>query len=219
MEQDMTERLVKFLRARKTDFILLSKIAKDLKEQLGLKGNIKNAIAPHLGERLMFRVKGNGVYLCFKMPDEIFLFRIVQACAGQTPNAMLKNIPFKKDDFLTLLNRLTERGEVRAMKFNKVYVPCLYPVENAGEKADVSEESFRAAFRELEGGNFYVRICDMRRRLNWSASEFDVMLKKLRDSGQLQLQDGDIELFTQQDIYDSFVDENGFRMLTMKWRQ
>jgi hypothetical protein len=218
MEQDMTERLVKFLRDRKTDFIPLSKLAKE-KKSLGLKNAGKDAIAPHLGERLMFRMKGKNVYLCFKMPDEVFLFRIVRARAGQPPKAVAKNIPFTKDVFLTLLNRLAERGAVRAMKFDKDYAPRLYPVENMVEKADVSEESFRAAFRELEGGNFYVRICDMRRRLNWSASEFDAMLEKLRDAGQLQLQGGDIELFTQQDIHDSFVDENGFRMLTMKWRQ
>jgi hypothetical protein len=214
MEQDMTERLVKFLRDRKTDFILLSKIEQDLKKQLGLKGSIKNAVAPHFGERLMFRMKGKSVYLCFKMPDEILLFRVVQARAGQTPSTILQKSPFKKDEFLTLLNRLTERGEVRATKFGQKYVPRLYPAENAGG----NEESFRAAFRELEGGKFYVRICDMRRRLNWSASEFDAMLERLRDAGQLQLQGGDIELFTQQDIHDSFVDENGFRMLTMKWR-
>jgi hypothetical protein len=59
----------------------------------------------------------------------------------------------------------------------------------------------------------------MRRRLNWPAQEFDAMLRDLRDAGQLQLQGGDTDFFTKQDVQDCFVDENGFTMLTMKWRQ
>jgi hypothetical protein len=219
MEQNMTERLAAFLQEKKTDFISMSETGKDgreLKKRLGLKGSVKKAVAPHLGERLIFKKAGNSTYLCFNMPDDILMFRIVQARAGLSPKAMSKNIPFKKDDFLAVLNRLSERGAIRAMKFNKDFMPLLYPAE---EKPGISEKTFRDAFQELESGKFYVRICDMRRRLNWPAQEFDAMLKNLRDAGQLQLQGGDTDFFTKQDMQDSFVDENGFIMLTMKWRQ
>ena len=222
MEQNTTERLAAFLREKKTDFVSLSESGKggkeirDLKKRLGLKGAVGKAVSLHLGEQLMLKKAGRSTYLCFKMPDDVLLFRIVQARAGQSPKAMSKNIPFKKDDFLALLNRLSEQGVIRAAKFDKNYMPLLYPAEKSG---DVSEESFRAAFRDLEEGKFYVRICEMRRRLNWPARELDALLKKLRDTGQLQLQGGDAYFFTEQDTRDSFVDENGFRMLTMKWRQ
>jgi hypothetical protein len=121
---------------------------------------------------------------------------------------------------------MLEQNKIRALKFNNKYVPVLYPVENVPSpsttlehKNDVTEEKFKEAYSVLEQGKFYVRICDMRRRLNWPSQEFDMMLVKLRDAGQLQLQDGDTDYFTKEDIRDSFVDENGFRMLTMMWRK
>ncbi|MDR1622807.1 MAG: hypothetical protein LBS00_10575 [Synergistaceae bacterium] len=231
MEQNVTDQLVKFLRSQKEGFIALSdsnqefkKLKKQL-EQLGLKGDLKKAIGPYLGDVLMLK-RSRPTYLVFKQTDEDLLFRVVQSRSGKAPGTVANKIPFTKNEFLTVLNRLLEQGRVRALKFNDKYVPVLYPVESvpfpsmaSEHKNDVSEEKFKEAYSALEQGKFYVRICDMRRRLNWPSREFDMMLIELRDAGQLQLQDGDTDFFTKEDIRDSFVDENGFRMLTMAWRQ
>jgi hypothetical protein len=232
MEQNITEQLVEFLRKKKVDFIALSESnIKTLKKLLGLKGDLKKNITPHLGDVLMLkRGSRNSTYLVFKQTDEDLLFRVVQSRSGKTTGTVADRSPFTKSEFVLVLNRLLEQGRVRALKLNKDYIPVLCPAENiphlgAAESkaqskvADVSEEAFRAAFRELEGGKFYVRICDIRRRLNWSEQAFNMMLIELRDTGQLQMQDGDTDFFTGEDIRDSFVDENGFRMLTMMWRK
>jgi hypothetical protein len=86
-------------------------------------------------------------------------------------------------------------------------------------KAKVSEETFWNAFDRKEGGRFYVKIHELRDELNWSRDQFDRMLESLRDRGVLQLQDGDTDYFTYKNIEDSYVDENGFRFLTVMRRK
>jgi hypothetical protein len=147
---------------------------------------------------------------------------------GETVGQFGKKIPVKKEMLYEPINVLVDKGLVQ-IKLSKTLLPCLYrtntevpkntPVVPQQKEEPRTEEQFRAAFQELERGRAYVRICDIRRRLNWSEQAFNMMLIKLRDAGQLQMQDGDTDFFTKEDIRDSFVDENGFRMLTMMWRK
>jgi len=236
MEQNMTEQLVKFLQEKKVDFVTLSKLPASLKKQLGLISGAKAAdvvksLTPHLSGRLEIRKKSNSTYLLLKQPLDDVLLRVLSPRGGETVGKLKMKVPFKPDEVGEALNQLVDKGSIK-IKLNKSLLPCVYPAEGEGNvKKDtvtdpsvdprviVGEEPFRVAFRKLAGGKSYVRICDMRRCLNWSAQDFDAMLKKLRNAGQLQLQEGDTDFFTKQDIDESFVDENGFRMLTMKWRQ
>ncbi|MDR2178667.1 MAG: hypothetical protein LBP21_00025 [Synergistaceae bacterium] len=238
MEQNITEQLVEFLRNKKADFIKLTDFKKEVTEPLRTQfkinskstvSTIQQSLEPHLGDILVFLKKGGAVSLSFKPkppeppkppdPPEVLLFRIIQNQPGETPGTIIKKAsPLKKEACLDVLNSLLEQGRVRALKLNNKYVPVLYP-GTLSKVIEVSEEAFREAFQKLEQGNFYVRICDMRRHLAWPKQEFDTVLKSLRDEGKIQLQVGAIDLFNEQDIQDSFVDENGFRMLTLRWKQ
>jgi hypothetical protein len=238
-EQNITEQLVEFLRSKKVGFILLSSLPTPLKKSLGLKsdtnvGEIEKAIAPYLGGKLETRKKGSSYYLWLVQPLDETIFRALSSKGGETVGQLKNKVPLKTEEPLhEPLNALIDKGLIH-LKLSKTLLPCVYrasteapqhtpaaPQEKKGPMTEAlsTEEQFRAAFQELEGGKFYVRICDMRRRLNWPGQEFDMMLIKLRDAGQLQLQDGDTDFFTAEDIRDSFVDENGFRMLTMMWRK
>ena len=225
MERNVTEELVEILRKRKADFISLSKLKEALpsalRKQLGLGGSngaqLAKSLSPHLGEVLMLKKK----YLVFKQTDESLLCRVVQKNNGKIPR--MDRVPFKKDEFLDILNQLIERGAVR-VKIKSDYKPVLALAEDvflqqARKDAYISGEEFKKAYFELERGKFYVRICDLRRNLGWTVQEFDAMLTGLRDSGKIQLQGGDTDFFTDEDINESFVDENGFRKLTMMWRK
>jgi len=92
--------------------------------------------------------------------------------------------------------------------------------QNITEHPDPKETKtlFQQGYNALEHGGHYVRICDLRRYLNWSADVFDATMISLRDARKLQLQGGDTDFFTAEDIRDCFVDENGLRKLTMMWR-
>jgi hypothetical protein len=239
METGVTKRLEEFLRKKKADYATLGSLPSSLKRRLT--GNsapssseVKKGIAPHLGENLTLRQGGRYTYLVRRQSEESLLFRIVQKRAGKTPSA--NNTPFMKDEYLAVLNHLIERGQI-LVKLNKSYKPVLFPAGNVLEletekekkkpeqeskkesfKLDVSEERFESAYREIEGGKFFVRVCDLRRRLGWTRREFDAIAAALRDAGKIQLQAGDTAYFDERDIADSFVDENGFRMLTLMWR-
>ena len=226
MERNVTEELVEILRKKKADCISLGKLKEALpaalRKRLSLTSGsnaakLAKSLTPHLGDVLMLRQK----YLAFKQADESLLCRIVQKNNGKIPR--MDRIPFKKDEFLSILNQLIEQGAVR-VKINNDYKPILALADGAffpqaAEDASISGEELKKAYFELERGKFYVRICDLRRHLGWNAREFDAILTNLRDSGKIQLQGGDTDFFTDKDILESFIDENGFRKLTMMWRK
>ncbi len=89
--------------------------------------------------------------------------------------------------------------------------------EEEGGKRDYGPGKFREAFYALDKGRIFVRICDLRRELNWPREVFDEMLRKLRDEEIIQLHVGDDSLMTTDEINDCFVDENNYRMGTVTY--
>jgi len=227
--QNVTEELLEVLKKKKADFLTFSQaLSTGLKKQLGLAKSqtvpqIEKALSPYLGDVLMVK----GKYLALKQTDEELLLCVLRKNNWKIPASNL--MPFKKDDFSSILNQLLEKGAVRVKKIvigkDGYKISLLAPGEETLKptpqqpRYESTEEAFKAAFQELERGKFYARICDMRRYLNWGAQEFDVMLTNLRDAGKIQLQTGDTDFFSEEEIRDSFTDENGFRKLTMMWRQ
>ncbi|MDR1048805.1 MAG: hypothetical protein LBL51_03535 [Synergistaceae bacterium] len=234
---DLHEALADCLRKKKADFIPLSALPPALKKRLTGKtgasaSDIRKAVAPHLGD-LALRQGGRSVYLALGGPGEFLLLRAIQARPGKVPSA--NNLPFRKDEYLALLNRLIERGEVR-VRLNRDYRPVLFAGEQdrtrsaqddfargetdpggSGREGGVSLPAFRSAFTELERGDIYVDLFALRRRLGWPRDAFDAMLRSLRDAGTIQLHAGDATTMTPDEIADGFVDENGFRMGSVTW--
>ena len=232
--ENITDQLVKFMEQKKKDFMSLSALNKalpmPLRKQLGLKASdktpqIKKCLVPHLGAKFTI-LQGRTPFIAFKQPEEVLLFRVFQKQPGKTPGMLAKNLPFKKADFLGLLNKLLEQGAVR-VQLNDKYTPRIYPVENVGLALPSSvvigenftEAAFRSAFQELDQGKFFVCICDIRRKLNWPTGKFNLMLRTLRDAGTIQLHAADTSALDERDIDDSYVDENGFLMGTLSWRR
>ena len=82
------------------------------------------------------------------------------------------------------------------------------------------EQQFKAAYDEIAyKDSGYARIYAVREKLGWDREKFDNMLITLRDKGVLQLIfGGDISSFTEENIHDSFIDENGIYKIGMMWR-
>ena len=92
--------------------------------------------------------------------------------------------------------------------------------ENTAEKtveriATVGE--FHKTFDLLDKGRIFVRICDLRRNLDWPRDVFDKMLRDLRDNDVIQLHTGDASLMTPDEVADCFIDENNFRKGSITW--
>lgn len=79
-------------------------------------------------------------------------------------------------------------------------------------------QAFASAVRECDRGQMYIRICNVRRRLDWPRARFDAMLETLRDEGVIQMHGGDVSTMSEQDVRDSYMDENNFLHLTLTWR-
>lgn len=82
-----------------------------------------------------------------------------------------------------------------------------------------SVSAFERAFRELDKGKIFVRICEMRQWMKWPRADFDEMLERLRDQGTIQLHGGDNASMSEDQVRDSYIDDNGFLHLTMTWRR
>jgi hypothetical protein len=232
-DQNITEQLVEFLRSKKVDFITLSGLPTSLKKGLGLKSNAKpgeigKSLAPYLGKKLEIRKKGNSSYLCLAQPLDEMVFHVLSPKGGETVGQLGKKVPLKKEELYEPLNTLIDKGLIQ-IKLSKSLLSCVYRASAEAPKSTPdapqikeeprTEEQFRAAFRELERGQIFVYIHELRRRLKWPKEEFNAMLQKLRDAGTIQLYTGDATTMTPDEVADGFVDKNGFRMGSITWNQ
>ncbi|MDR1379415.1 MAG: hypothetical protein LBJ36_10255 [Synergistaceae bacterium] len=236
MEQNITERLVEFLRNKKVDFILLSGLTapSPLRKALGLNSKskpneIEKNIGPYLGEKIEIRKKGKSLYLCLVQPLDETVLHALSIKGGESVGQFGKKVPIKKDMLHEPINVLVDKGLVQ-IKLSKTQLPCLYRVsakaprntEEPKEEPKNEEqraEQFHTAFWELERGEVFVDIYVLRRRLGWSRDVFDTILQKLRNAGTIQLHAGDTTTMTADEIADGFVDKNGFRMGTITWKK
>ena len=186
-----------------------------------------------MDETLEIRTNGRYTYLVVARNPEDLIADFVRSHPGRTAGGLATSLPFKKADFLSLLNGLLKKARLYAV-LKDDYKARFFVSEEPGGRAraggktesptppledtfDERREQFHAAFRELDRGSIFVRICDLRRRLDWPREVFDDMLRRLRDDEVVQLHAGDVTLMTPDQVQDGFVDENGFRMGTMTW--
>lgn len=173
--------------------------------------------------KFMFHSKGNIHYILTPCePSELVLGLLSPTKALDT--STINSLPFKKDEFASIINSLVNEGKA-AVKLDKTFKPQIFrananvqPVHTTmTPSGEYTTEKFREAFRALDQGRIAVRICDLRRRLDWPRDVFDGMLRELRDREIISLRTGDASTMTEDEVRDSFVDENGFRRGSVTW--
>jgi hypothetical protein len=92
------------------------------------------------------------------------------------------------------------------------------PAKNTIENTIADEQAFKRAYDELDSGNFYASIPALRKKLGWTTERFDTVMTRLRDKEALVLQAGDKAFYTEEDMRNTFTDENGFHRMTVMWR-
>ncbi|MCR5346168.1 MAG: hypothetical protein K6E38_00150 [Fretibacterium sp.] len=222
-----------------------AKMAAGLKKKLGIRSShsassIKQLLEPHLGGELEMLKGSRTTYLAIKREPVEWILNCLPPHACKGPGALGKLLPiFSKAKLVSLLNDLLKEGRVVA-SLNEKYEVRLslpeagaasrpktgeFPVSSGQSKPPVVEsqdkgnrrEAFHTAFKDLDQGRIFVRICDLRHHLGWKREEFDSLLRQLRDEEIIQLHSGDVTTMTPQEVEDGFVDENGFRMGTVTW--
>ena len=206
----------------------------EIKRDLGIYGTksateIRKAIEPLLEDKFIFYRKGPSLYIIVPcQPEDLILAELSKGNA-KSPKVIGRSMPFTKKDCSQILRELESEGRIKIVindtletrVFLADKLPENQPVkahkENIKTPTPYKVEDFKNAFDALDNGRIFVRICDLRRKLNWPRQVFDDMLKDLRDNGAIQLHAGDASLMTVEEVNDCFVDENHFRMGTVTW--
>ena len=215
---------------------LPSLISAELRLELGLKNGltgpvIRKKLEPHLEDKFIFHKKGLILYLMTPCEPDELVISLINSTKSASPKLIARSLPFTKKEFLEIVFNLIEEGRVKLtlnenLDAKLIVVPeqerkvtaSVPVVEEKGAKTgDYSPRKFREAFDALDKGRIFVRICDLRRKLDWPRDVFDEMLRTLRDDETIQLHEGDASTMTPEENADCFTDENNCRMGTVTW--
>jgi hypothetical protein len=138
-----------------------------------------------------------------------------------------KSLPFKNIEVIQAINKCIKDGKVFVdFNENSNSTPRLNIVQkpSLSQKTEVTVESddkdlIKKSYDDLIRGKRYVKICDLRRNLGWNRDRFDRLLEKLRDEATILLQPAETSTMDDQDVKDSFVDENNILMIIVSWRK
>ena len=186
--------------------------------------NIMKIIEPLAEDRFIFRKKGNIQYILVPCDPSEFVLAVLSD-KPVSPKVINRTLPFNKQDLINMLNELEEAGKIRII-LNENFEPRIIlsdihegheeSVRSIKSSGEYSRERFKAAFDELERGQTFVNIPELRKKLAWPHDVFDEMIRKLRDEGYVQLQKTEVGNF---ELEDFFYDEYGARRGMVRWHE
>ena len=184
--------------------------------------NIMKIIEPLAEDRFIFRKKGNIQYILVPCDPSEFVLAVLSD-KPVSPKVINRTLPFNKQDLINMLNELEEAGKIRII-LNENFEPRIIlsdvhegheeSVRSIKSSGEYSRERFKAAFDELERGQTFVNIPELRKKLDWPHDVFDEMIRKLRDEGIVQLHKTDLTIFQPEDF---FYDEENARRGMVTW--
>ena len=226
---------------KRKGFVLVSQVAsyfsKSLRDKLYLKSNtpprvIKQKIMPVIEENFIIRKRGQAEYIMLPLEVEDFVLAWLSEDKPMSLNELVRSLkPFSKAEVLALMTDLVNDGKVR-VQFEDSYRVSFF-AWGAGHQAvresrqvqpaqtfrpeDYTQAKFRKAYEELHIFREFVRICDLRRKLDWPREAFDGMIRTLRDNRTIRVIRADESLIAQSELQDCFVDESNTIMGLISW--
>ena len=120
MVWDVAEELRKVLRANEKRFMTLTavkeKLSSQLRRYLGMTGrrltapSLKKILEPHLDEALEIRTNGRYTYLVAVGDPGDLIADFIEKNPGRLAGGLAASLPFRKAEFLNLLNGLMKEG-------------------------------------------------------------------------------------------------------------
>ena len=222
------------LHVAQKDFIPIKQLIKQLMPEFRKNGtgiaatpaDLKKMIFPRHDNSLQMKtgyVAGKRVdYVTKKMPDLDLVRNQLEKKPGLTVKQLAGNLPLSKKEYIPALNQLMEEGSLIA-EFTqsdtvRLSLKTNLPPTKSENKSENEIAFFKSAYDNAGKGKSFVRIHRIRENLNWDYKRFDDMIKKLRSDYIIELHGGDNSMFTEKELSDSYVDENGLRFLTLSWR-
>jgi|GEM_PF-1582915 len=234
---ELSEIIIDILKKTDSGYLLLSdlngKFSKEQRELLKLTTKsqvkeIKEKIKPHINENNLEIQFKNSYYILLKnLNHEKLVLDYIQKNPNKSQLQVKKSLPFKNIEVIQAINKCIKDGKV-FVDFNEKsnFTPRLNIVQkpSLSQKTEVTVESddkdlIKKSYDDLIRGKRYVKICDLRRNLGWNRDRFDRLLEKLRDEATILLQPAETSTMDDQDVKDSFVDENNMLMIIVSWRK
>ncbi len=238
MQEKSIPDVIQDILSKNKGFMAISRLPKmmgaQVRQKLGIKSSeaakiLVKKLEPVLEDRFIFRKKGNTFYVLAPCdPAELVMAELSEDKPVKVSEIAGSLKFLKKSDVAAILTELINSGRVRVELDEKFAVKKIFaagkvspePVRDGkgpNEPEEYTLEKFKAAFDELDRGKIFVKIAELRRRLNWPREVFDRMLRTLRDKEIIQMRIGDEHLMTRDEINDSFVDEFHDLMGTVTW--
>lgn len=230
-DSDIEKMVSDLLKKKKKDYLTVTQIRDGLpalllkhfgivKKKSGATDVLKK-LKPYLGSTIWEYRGARTAYIGFNMPTEKLILNKIRQSPGLSPKNLAKNLPVSKKDFISNLNKLLEAGTV-VCTFNESYSVVL----NISGRTELAMPetghpdarlAFRTAYNEISKGNGLVRIHRIRESLGWPEGRFDSVLKDLMSDYTIELHGGDPSTLTEQEIKDSYTDENGVLYINVTW--
>ncbi len=197
----------------------------DMRRKLGLVRQktpsavaIRKAIEPQIEDRFIFNKNGGTLYILVPCDPSDFVIASLSSDNPMSPKMLQRSLPFSKTDFRNILNELADSGKITTV-YNDYLEPRLIlsgssKVRSVKSSEEYTRERFKEAFDELERGQTFVNIPELRKKLNWPHDVFDDMIRRLRDDGIVQLHKTDLTIFEPEDF---FYDEDNARRGMVTW--
>ena len=239
--QSVSEIIQEILDKNKRPFITVNQLSitmgAEIRRLIGIEdchtaAAVRKVIEPQVKDKFIFHKKGPVLYILVPCQPEDLVIAEMDSVKGKSAKLIARSLPFSKADVAKILNNLVDSGRAKnklnenldtryylidspeKVQLSKVE-PIHEPERTNTHPSDYSREEFMKAFDGLDNGRIFVRICDLRKKLNWPRDLFDAMLMMLRDKELIQMHVADESTMTPDEIKDCFVDENNYRMGTV----
>ncbi len=196
-------------------------------EQCKSNTEIRHVLEPQIGDRFIFHKKGQVLYILVPCDPVDLVKAELSHDHPKGAAGIARVLPFSKADVSEILNHLLDTGEAKLI-LNELLDTRIIATGHYDSDSDsksnsgistgryrCNQEEFIEAVKELDRGNYFVKIPELRKRLGWPRENFDDMLRFLRDREIIQMHVADDTIMTPDEVSNCFIDENNYRMGTV----
>lgn len=207
-------------------------LKKDIRKLFELSSNsnvddIKEKVKPYAIGEVKLYYKNYNYILLKNLNIEETVLKYIEKNPNKSQLQVKNAIPIVDGVIIQTINSLIKEGKVFVdFNENSNYTPRLKIFQNQFSALKIEKNTepderslFKKSYNDLIRGKRYVEICEIRRELGWERNRFDRLLEKLRDEDEIFLQPADTSTMDEQDVKDSFVDENNQLMIIVSWRK
>jgi len=214
---------------------MVRNIPQDLRTRLEIKVNapvkkLRSQVERLLGQRLKVFSAKKSTYIGKNLENAEIISDIVQDHPEISLKMVCQKVPVTKQQTIETINEMIQNGILIPRINDKLNIFLTLnkqpdeqtegkdtPVDPQNVDEDLTS-TFHEAYKTIGKGRNFIRIHRIREHLNWPGDQFDAVMKSLVQNYQVELHGGDPSSMSDDEIANSFKDENGQLFLTISWR-